>query len=66
MNENQDTFLAVFSSKNTKVFLKDRKWHQMLRRFYRKKWKLVTAYISICLSLDDFKRYNVGTIQNRN
>ena len=35
MNENQDTFLAVFSSKNTKVFLKDRKWHQMLR-FYRK------------------------------
>jgi len=66
MNENQDTFLAVFSSKNTKVFLKDRKWHQMLRRFYRKKWKLVTAYISICLSLDDFKRYKVGTIQNWN
>lgn len=65
MNENQDTFLAVFSSKNTKVFLKDRKWHQMLR-FYRKKWKLVTAYISICLSLDDFKRYKVGTIKNLN
>ena len=66
MNENQDTLLAVFSSKTTKVFLKDRKWHQMLRRFYRKKWKLVTASISICFSLDDSERYKVGTIQNWN